>query len=363
MQYLDKLKKERSLDRVIFLAGMVLAFIGFLIPTIYVKQIVTYTDETVAKPAAQEVVEEAISEATETEALENTDEVAESAETEGLESEITDTENTALAEAEEAVEESVEEESEEESVEREFVHFASVKHIVKDFKKNLKKDVYGNFEIDPVTGEPKFDLILDKNGNKIEETTVSYKYVVVDAEVKENDDGDMIKVLENGAPKLTYVLPFDKDGNKIPDGEVIHVKPADLEKDYKTETNSFNLFGAVEVLNQAGLDYGDVDYVPGTAFNATFLVIVWLCSIAGIVLFFIAKSIIGDVVVILIAVAFGLASTFTIPLALSVAPIVGYYSVGGYFVLIGILVSLVGTVLGAAHVKHPSLPSAEAKIA
>lgn len=350
MQYLDKLKKERSLDRVIFLAGMVLAFIGFLIPTIYVKQIVTYTDETVAKPVTQPVVEEEIAEETETEALENTDEIAED-----VESEVSDSEDAAFAEAEE--------ETEEDDVEREFVHFASVKHIVKDFKKNLKKDVYGNFEIDPMTGEPKFDLILDKNGNKIPETTVDYKYVVVDAEVEENDDGETVKILENGAPKLTYVLNFDKDGNKIPDGEVIHVKPEDLEKDFKTEKNLFNLFGAVEVLNQAGLDYGDVDYVPGTAYNATFLVIVWLCTIAGIVLFFIAKSIIGDVVVILLAIAFGLTATFTIPLTLSVAPVVGYFSVGGYFILIGILVSLVGTILGAAHIKHPSLQKAEAKIA
>ena len=40
MKYLDKLKKERSVDRVIFLAGMVLAFVGFLIPTVYVKMAV-----------------------------------------------------------------------------------------------------------------------------------------------------------------------------------------------------------------------------------------------------------------------------------------------------------------------------------
>ena len=37
MQYLDKLKKERSIDRIIFLAGMVIAFIGFLVPTVFVK--------------------------------------------------------------------------------------------------------------------------------------------------------------------------------------------------------------------------------------------------------------------------------------------------------------------------------------
>ena len=37
MKYFETLKKERSLDRVIFLAGMVLAFVGFMIPTFFLK--------------------------------------------------------------------------------------------------------------------------------------------------------------------------------------------------------------------------------------------------------------------------------------------------------------------------------------
>ncbi|MBQ4377595.1 MAG: hypothetical protein II821_00135 [Treponema sp.] len=350
MQYLDKLKKERSIDRVIFLAGMVLVFIGFLIPTIYVKQIVVKSDLTVAEPA--EAVEVAESAESELDAVSETEELDAEASEEGE-----STEETAESEESEAL--AVEEESEEDDADRAFVHFASKKEVTKDFKKLFKKDVYGNYELDPLTGEPKFELILDKDGNKIPATTTTYKYVVVDAEVEENDDGEQSFILENGKPKLTYVLDFDKDGNKIPDGEVIHVKPEDLEKDYTIETNHFNLFGAVKVLNQSGLDYGDFDYIPGTAYNATFLVIVWLASIAGIILFFCAKSIIGDIVVTLIAIAFGLTATFTIPLTLSVAPIIGYYTVGGYFVLAGILVALVGSILGAAHIKHPSIAKSE----
>jgi|GEM_PF-4127122 len=341
MQYFDKLKKERSIDRVIFLAGMVLVFIGFLIPTIFVKQIVTETDLTVAQATeaveTAETVTEATDELSEQETLEE-DELSEDALAETEEDDFDDLEY--------------------DEPERAFVHFASKKEVVTDFKKNYIKDEYGRQKFQD--GEPLFEYVLDKDGNKIVETTTSYKYVVVEAEVEENDEGEKAVILgENGLPKLTYAINFDKDGNVLPDEEFAHVKPEDMEKDFEFETNHFNLFQACKVLNQAGLDYGDFDYIPGTAYNATFLVIVWLCSIAGIVLFFLTKTIIGDIVVVLLSIAFGLAATFSIPLTLSVAPIIGYYSVGGYFVLVGVLVSLAGSILGAAHVKHPSLPKAE----
>ena len=104
-----------------------------------------------------------------------------------------------------------------------------------------------------------------------------------------------------------------------------------------------------------------------SAYNATFIVITWLCSIAGIVLFFITKTIIGDIIVTLLALAFEIASVVSIAPSLSdifgayssfypqpVLPFFGYTSVGGYLVLLGIIVAIVGSILGAAHIQHPS---------
>ena len=213
MQYLDKLKKERSIDRIIFLAGMVLAFIGFLIPTVYVK------DEL---PSADEA----------------------------------------------AVESTLEENSEE-------------------------------------IGE-EVDYLSDSIG-------------------------------------ATDDLEFESD-------------------DVATKVNLKNIFGAASYFNRAPV-----------AYNATFLVIVWLCTIAGIVLFFITKTIIGDIIATLIAIAFGIASVIGIAPALSdefgayagyyadaVTPFFGYASVGSYFVVIGLLVAIVGSVLGAAHIQHPDQAKAAA---
>lgn len=117
-----------------------------------------------------------------------------------------------------------------------------------------------------------------------------------------------------------------------------------------------NIFGAAVYFNKAP-----------SAYNATFLVTVWLCSIAGIALFFITKTIIGDIIVTLLAIAFEIASVISIAPSLTdmfgaytefytspVTPFFGYTTVGGYLVAVGIVAALVGSILGAAHIQHPS---------
>ena len=117
-----------------------------------------------------------------------------------------------------------------------------------------------------------------------------------------------------------------------------------------------NVFGAASYFNKAP-----------SAYNSTFIVITWLCSIAGIALFFCTKTIVGDIIVTLLALAFEIASVISIAPALTdmfgaytkfytspVTPIFGYTSVGGYLVLAGIITAVAGSVLGAAHIKHPS---------
>ena len=117
-----------------------------------------------------------------------------------------------------------------------------------------------------------------------------------------------------------------------------------------------NIFGAAAYFNKAP-----------SAYNATFLVATWLCSIAGIALFFITKTIIGDIITVLLAVSFQVASVISIAPSLTdfmgsymefygqtpVTPFFGYTSVGGYLVVVGLIIAVVGSVLGAAHIQHP----------
>ena len=98
---------------------------------------------------------------------------------------------------------------------------------------------------------------------------------------------------------------------------------------------------------------GAVEYnIPAYAYLATFLVIGWLASIAGIVLFFITHTIVGDVVVWLLGFGFGIAEFVSLQLYYEEIPFL-HMHVGAYLITIGWIVALVGTVLGAAHIKHP----------
>lgn len=348
MQYLDKLKKERSIDRVIFLAGMVLAFIGFIIPTIYVKQIVTTVDLTSAEDAL--ALAESADYSDEPEEFDSEDSDSYEYVAEDDESDEYDVDEDYADSSLAFAYEDEEDDFDYDDTEYNFAYYASKKEITTEYKKLYKKDLYGKYETDS-DGERKYEFVLDKNGNKIPVTNITYKYIVVDAEV---DDDENFILGENGKPKYSYILDFDKDGNKLPDDEFVRVPASEIESNYTIKKNVFNLFGAVEVLNQSGVDYGDFDYIPGTAYNATFIVIVWLCTIAGIVLFFLTKTIIGDVIVVLLAIAFGLASMFCVPITLNVPFITGSFFVGAYVSAIGIIIALAGTLLGAAHIQHPN---------
>lgn len=250
MKYLDKLKKERSVDRVIFLAGMVLAFVGFLIPTVYVKM-------AVAEP------------------VDNT-----------IESDVEEDDNQGSAVGDDDFYDSLingtaasDDEDEEDDV------------VVDDEAVIILKETETNFVLDK-----NYEQIKDKHGEPKKVTKTNY----------------------------SYVAPYEVEGHHI-------------------RNRVLNIFGLASAFN-----------VAPHAYNATFLVIMWLCSIAGIVLFFITKTIVGDIVTVLLGLGFAIASAIMVPVTFGVFPIVGYMTIGGYMVLVGWILAIVGSVLGAAHIQHPS---------
>ena len=250
MKYLDKLKKERSIDRVIFLAGMVLAFIGFLVPTVYVKMVI-------ADPVDNTI---------ESEVEENDNQGSDVGDDDFYDSLIN---GTAASD----------DEGEEDDV------------VVDDEAVIVLKETETNFVLDK-----NYDKILNKNGEPKKVTTTKY----------------------------SYVAPYEVEGQHI-------------------RNRVLNIFGLAAAFN-----------VAPHAYNATFLVIMWLCSIAGIALFFITKTIVGDIVTVLVGLGFAIASAIMVPVTFSVFPIVGYMTVGGYMVLAGWIIAIAGSVLGAAHIQHPS---------
>lgn len=251
MKYLDTLKKERSKDRVIFLAGMVLAFIGFLVPTVYVKMVV-------AEP------------------IDNTLEVSD------------------------------DDEASQGSQMADDAFYESLINGTASTDDSSEDDVQINDEAVIVLKSTSTDFVRDKNDDKV--------------------------LNRKGEPK------------KVTTTEYSYIQPYEVEAGQHVHNKLLNIFGLAAAFN-----------VAPYAYNATFLVIVWLCSIAGIVLFFVTKTIVGDIVAVLVGLGFAIASAISVPLTLQVLPIVGYMTVGGYMVLVGWVVAIIGSVLGAAHIQHPGI--------
>lgn len=107
---------------------------------------------------------------------------------------------------------------------------------------------------------------------------------------------------------------------------------------------TLNMFAAAKLLNE-----------PGTAYNATFMVVVWLCSIAGIVSFFFTSSVMSEVLIWLIGAGFGIAELITLPAYCEVTPLVGTSAIGSYIVAVGWTLALVAVIIGAASVKHAEI--------
>ncbi len=104
-----------------------------------------------------------------------------------------------------------------------------------------------------------------------------------------------------------------------------------------------NIFTAASFFNNYTVTTSEGDEI-NTAYNATFIVFMWLATLAGIIVFFACKTYVVDIVIWAIGTCFGIASLISIPMTLHVTPIFGYFSVGGYIVLIGWIVALVGLI-------------------
>ncbi len=116
---------------------------------------------------------------------------------------------------------------------------------------------------------------------------------------------------------------------------------------HTTDEGFKNIFGAAVYFNY-----------PGYAYISTFIVAMWLCSIAGIALFFITRTLVGDIVVCLLAIGFGIAALVSFPIYFgedcTLAFLFSFFVPGYYLVIVGFIVSIVASVLGAMHIQNPS---------
>ncbi|MBR0032983.1 MAG: hypothetical protein IJP61_11975 [Treponema sp.] len=114
--------------------------------------------------------------------------------------------------------------------------------------------------------------------------------------------------------------------------------------DWVSNTSPINVFVAARALN-----------LPGSAYNATFIIVLWLASLAGICTFLLSSSIVSEALVWFIGAGFGIASIITLPPFLEVTPVVGYANVGCYIAFVGWVLAFVAWVIGASKVKQAEI--------
>ena len=91
---------------------------------------------------------------------------------------------------------------------------------------------------------------------------------------------------------------------------------------------------------------------PGVAYISTHICIVWLSLLAGIICFFLSKTVISDYVCWLLAAGFGIAELVAISIDYVEAQPFSWMFVGSYVTCVGMLLALVALILQAVHFKR-----------
>ncbi|MBQ7158030.1 MAG: hypothetical protein IJS09_01205 [Treponema sp.] len=100
---------------------------------------------------------------------------------------------------------------------------------------------------------------------------------------------------------------------------------------------------------------------PGIAYISTFMVIVWLAALAGVVLYFVTDFMVADFIAWLVGAAFGIAHTVSMCLysVENEYSLFGWIFIGSIIAFVGMTLALVGLILQAIHIQHPLAPKAE----
>ena len=376
MSYIEKLK-SRPLSRKIFLIGSVVTFIGFFLPIInYTTGKSLFAKNQPFSTELNDIIEKEVrvrkvhcKEAYEVQVGE--EKVLVEKEVDAINGNLVMNKSTdvSLKKTTETVEEV-----------RPIMEtrYRDVYRIITDTRVSLPKSSYNKAKIEVINGLD--SALADKlSADKPFDQKITNGITVEVAPFQ--DLYDKIAELDKNAPDYQEKFaPLEKEWNN---------KYKDEIKQYSEELSDAEYKRIVTLAeNKQQNDYFDLGYAstPLTvrystsnifstatffnrkffAYNATFFVALWLCSIAGICVFCICRSLVADVIVWLIGAGFGIAAIVgvtgffkeicsTPAKVITVAPVLDFASVGLYVVLIGWLIALVGVVISVATVKKAEI--------
>ena len=112
----------------------------------------------------------------------------------------------------------------------------------------------------------------------------------------------------------------------------------------REEDVMLNIFSGASYYNQ-----------PGIAYISTFIVIVWLAALVGVILYFVGNFVVVDFIVWLIGAAFGIAHTIAMAMYCydNDYALFGWIFVGSCLAFVGMTAALVGLILSIKNIQHP----------
>ncbi|MDE7392512.1 MAG: hypothetical protein K2M90_08670, partial [Treponemataceae bacterium] len=121
--------------------------------------------------------------------------------------------------------------------------------------------------------------------------------------------------------------------------EVTATETTEIEK-----TVMLNIFSGAVHFNQRGI-----------AYISTFIVIVWLAALVGVILYFVGNFVVVDFIVWLIGAAFGIAHTVAMAMYCydNDYALFGWIFIGSCLAFVGMTAALVGLILSIKNIQHP----------
>lgn len=94
---------------------------------------------------------------------------------------------------------------------------------------------------------------------------------------------------------------------------------------------------------------------PGIAYISTFIVIVWLAALVGVILYFVSNFVVADFIVWLIGAAFGIAHTIAMAVYCydNDFALFGWIFIGSCIAFVGMTAAFVGLILSIKNIQHP----------
>ena len=151
--------------------------------------------------------------------------------------------------------------------------------------------------------------------------------------IEDADDQDLLAA-ETEEANITEADSFDVEVEEVAATETIEI-----------ERNAMlNIISGASYFNQ-----------PGIAYISTFIVIVWLAALVGVILYFAGNFVVVDFIVWLIGAAFGIAHTIAMAMYCydNDYALFGWIFIGSCLAFVGMTVALVGLIISIKNIQHP----------